>query len=373
MKNKSPPRGRSKHPVMETFFKAITKSHAPATLDFEWKEDDTAGSAESRSTGIVALATTSKSSSVKDSACPFCDAVDTVDTTPFLTCRTCGYVIQRTFDTTAEYRYFAQEDRGGDPTRVGAPQDAHLPQASLSTVILGGYRNTKAMYGVRKYHTWNTMPYKERALIQTYERLSLIGLNFGINQSVIEATKALYITLQEVGGRQGLSRDAMLSACLYMALKESGSPRKAKEIADIFGLSSATFTKALKQMQEVFALGRQKGKITAAKAGAGASTRATEYIQLPLSRLPIQRAQQEMIGTLAARIAEKVETDGLSQENMPPSLAAGCLAFVLKRSEAIDIPLSKIAEAAEISAATLQKCLRRLEAHAEVLEGVIGA
>lgn len=347
---------------METFFKSITaRPSAPvdvATTDFEWEETPPSKSS---------------AATVADT-CPFCDAVDTIDAEHYLTCRTCGYIIQRTFDTAAEYRYFAQEDRGSDPTRVGAPQDAHLPQASLSTMILGGYKQTKAMYGVRKYHTWNTMPYKERALLQTYERLSLIGLNFGINQSVIEATKGYYITLQEVGGRQGLSRDAMLSACLYMALKESGSPRKAKDIADIFGLTSATFTKALKQMQEVFALARQKGKL--AKGGAGgagaASTRATEYIQLPLSRLPIQRAQQEMIADLAGRIADKVETDGLSQENMPPSLAAGCLAFVLKRSEAIDIPLSKIAEAAEISVATLQKCLRRLEAHAEVLEGVIG-
>ena len=114
------------------------------------------------------------------------------------------------------------------------------------------------MYRVRKYHSWNTVPYKERSFIQTCERLSLIGLNKGINQSIIEEAKSLYTTLQDIGGRQGLSRDALLSACLYMGLKQSGSPRKPKEIADIFGLSSATFTKALKQMQEVMALARKK-------------------------------------------------------------------------------------------------------------------
>jgi transcription initiation factor TFIIIB Brf1 subunit/transcription initiation factor TFIIB len=345
--------------IMETLFKkfsATTASAAADTMpDFEWEDTPS-------KTGLTAA----------PESCPFCDSYDKLDKSDHIICRSCGYVIERSFDSGAEYRYFAQEDRGGDPTRVGAPQDAHLPQASLGTVILNGYGSAKTMYKVRKYHSWNTIPYKERALIQTYERLSLIGLNFGINQSAIEATKSTYITLQDVGGRQGLSRDAMLSACLYVALKGSGSPRKPKEVADIFGISSATFTKALKQMQEVMALARQKGHLDVMKKPQSASTKAKEYITLPLSRLPIQRTQMDHLASLAEQIANKVETDGLSQENMPPSLAAGCIAFVLKRAEAIDIPLTKIAEAAEISVATLQKCLRRLETHSEVLEELIG-
>lgn len=345
---------------MEILFKSISEKKVASTTldtmpDFEWDETP--------SKIGLAIATDCN-------ICPYCKSIDNLDHTDYLTCRSCGFVIQRNFDTSAEYRFFAQEDRGGDPTRVGAPQDAHLPQASLGTVILNGYGSAKTMYKVRKYHSWNTIPYRERALIQTYERLSLIGLNFGINQSIIETTKSTYITLQDVGGRQGLSRDAMLSACLYVALKESGSPRKPKEVSDIFGLSSATFTKALKQMQEVMALARQKGRVENNKKPQSASTKAKEYIALPLSRLPMQRTQMDHIKRLAEKIAEKVEIDGLSQENMPPSLAAGCLAFVLKRSEAIDIPITKIAEASEISLATLQKCLRRLEMHAEILESL---
>jgi DNA-binding MarR family transcriptional regulator len=158
-----------------------------------------------------------------------------------------------------------------------------------------------------------------------------------------------------------------------MSLKQSGSPRKPKEISDIFGLNSATFTKALKQMQEVMALARQKGLLNNNKSNkpSQASTRATEYIQLPLSKLPIPRNQMDHLYTLCKRVAEKSEEAGLSQENMPPSLAAGCVAFVIKRCEILNIPVSKIAEASEISVATLQKCLRRLEGQAEILETVL--
>jgi hypothetical protein len=178
----------------------------------------------------------------------------------------------------------------------------------------------------------------------------------------------------------------------------------------MFGLSSATFTKALKQLQEILAMARQKGllggdkkgvagmeegmgggaaaasaasappamkKTMIVSAGAAAkaravcpSTKATEYIALPLSRLPLPRLQMEHMTTVCTRLAEKVEELGLGQENMPPSLAAGCVAFVVKRTEGVDISMAQLAEVADISIATLQKCLRRLEAHASDLEAL---
>ena len=105
--------------------------------------------------------------SVDADTCPNCFNVDCLYSTDLVTCRECGHIASRPFDNTAEYRYFSQEDRGGDPTRVGAPQDPRLPEASLGTVILNGYGTAKAMYRVRKYHSWNTVPYKERSFIQT--------------------------------------------------------------------------------------------------------------------------------------------------------------------------------------------------------------
>ena len=291
--------------------------------------------------------------------CPHCFNTDCLYTTDLTTCRECGYVVARPFDTGAEYRFFSHEDRGGDPTRVGAPMDPRLPEASLGTVILGGRGCAKAMWRVRKYHSWNTVPYKERVYIQTCERLSLISLNAGINQATVDDTKHLYVSLHDIGGRQGLGRDALLSACLYTSLKQSGSPRKPKDIADLFGISSMGFTKALKQMQEIMALARQKGMLPMVRHNES-STQAAEYIQLPLSRLPISRAQIEPLLRECQRVAMRAEEIGLAQENMPPSLAAACIAFVVKRAE-VELPFTKIAAACEISVATLQKCLRRLE------------
>jgi transcription initiation factor TFIIB len=314
-----------------------------------------------------------KKTEIDCDTCPYCLNTDCLYLSELITCKECGNIVSRSFDNTAEYRYFSQDDRGGDPTRVGAPQDPRLPEVSLGTIILNGYGSGKTMYRIRKYHSWNTVPYKERSFIKISERLSLIGLNHGINQYIVEESKSLYITLQTVGGRQGLSHDALLSSCLYMSLKQAGSPRKPAEIAELFGISSATFTKALKQLQEIMALARQKGLLnnTTAHKFTQSSTKATEYIQLPLNRLPIPRNLIEIIHQSARRIAEKAEDAGLSQENIPPSLAAGCIAFVIKRNPSLVIPIAKIAQASEISIVTLQKCIRRLESYSNVLEAVL--
>ena len=91
------------------------------------------------------------------------------------TCLKCGTVVARCLDLSAEYRYFSQDDRGGgDPCRVGAPQDNRFPGSSLGTVILatqqGGSANTRwSMNKIRRYHTWNMLPYKERSLLHVFE------------------------------------------------------------------------------------------------------------------------------------------------------------------------------------------------------------
>jgi transcription initiation factor TFIIIB Brf1 subunit/transcription initiation factor TFIIB len=275
-------------------------------------------------------------------------------------CTKCGEIIDRPFDTTAEYRYFTNDDRNGDPCRVGAPQDPRLPEASLGTIILSG--KGKTMHRIRKHHIWNAMPYKERALLQTFERLALISTNNGVSQSIIEDTKEMFVSLHELCDRRGLTRDAILASCLYIALKQAGVPRKPKEVADMFSLSTATFTKAIKYFQEIFTLAEQKGikKKSTVKTGYG-STRAEDYISLPISRLPIPRAKAFEIEKVAKDLANLSEKEGYSIENVPPSLAAGCIAYILSKYPEYDISYTDIAKAADVSIATLQKCLRRLE------------
>jgi transcription initiation factor TFIIIB Brf1 subunit/transcription initiation factor TFIIB len=281
-------------------------------------------------------------------------------------CTKCGEIVDRPFDTSAEYRYFANDDRGADPCRIGAPQDPRLPEASLGTIILGG--KGKMMHSIRKHHIWNSMPYKERALLQTFERIALISTNNGVSQSIVEDTKEMFVSLHDLCDRRGLTRDAILASCLYIALKQAGNPRKPKEVADMFSLSTATFTKAIKYFQEIFTLAEQKGltKKSTVNTGYG-STKAEDYISLPISRLPISRAKAGELEQFAKAVANLSEKEGYSIENVPPSLAAGCIAFVLSKYPQYEVTHNDIAKAADVSLATLQKCLRRLDAWDKVI------
>jgi hypothetical protein len=152
-----------------------------------------------------------------------------------------------------------------------------------------------------------------------------------------------------------------------------GAPRKPKDVADMFHLQNAQFTKAFKEFQCVLALAKQKGLLskTTLIPSQLRTTRASDYIAFPLSKLPIQRNDVESLRTLSMKVADLAELEELSKENMPPSLASAGLTFVLQRCGYTTITPETIAAACDVSEGTLLKCLRRLEAAEETLKKVL--
>lgn len=279
-----------------------------------------------------------------------------------LVCMKCGNVLARMLDSCTEYRYFGAENRNcRDPSRIGAPADHRLPESSLGTMILPT-GNAKIMTRIRRQHQWNMLPYKERALLAAFDRLNLAATNHGVSASIMEDAKELYVKLNGFCDRRGLSRDSLLASCVYSALKRAGTPRKPQDIGAMFSLSHATFTKAFKFFQEVLAQAMQKGLLSETWAPSQlTSTKASDYVTVPLSKLPIPRVDYLRLVEQAKGLADRAESEGVSPENTPPSLAAGVVAYVCEAWKKGEIPMSRIASACEVSAATLQKCLRRLQ------------
>jgi transcription initiation factor TFIIIB Brf1 subunit/transcription initiation factor TFIIB len=281
--------------------------------------------------------------------------------------------MERPIDSGAEYRFFGLEDRGGgDPCRVGAPMDTRFPSSGLGTIILthakGGNSSTRiAMARVRRYHTWNLLPYRERSLLQVFEQIALTATNNGFDQRTMDIAKDMYVKLVEHCDRRGMSRTCVVASSIYSALKQVGQPRKPKEIADIFHLSTAQFTKSLKYFQEILCMAHQRGLLAGGHAEPAAmpSTRASNYISNPLSKLPISRSKFNHVREMAIAVANEVEDKEICPENMPPSLAAGVIAFILRATEDPDtVSCERIAGVCGVSEGTLQKCLKKLEAAA---------
>lgn len=311
--------------------------------------------------------------------CPKCSDIDWQDQEDLTVCKGCGVVIERQLDMGAEYRFFSSDDRcGGDPCRVGAPTDPRFADSSLGTIILGvgrgGHSSARgAMMRIRRFHTWSMFPYKKRSLLQVFEQMTLAATNHGIEQKVIETAKDLYVQLVEHCDKRGLSRASVVASCIYSALKMIGAPRKPKDVADMFHLQNAQFTKAFKDFQCVLAMAKQKGMISQSSIIPSQlkTTHASDYISFPLSKISIQRFDAEKIRNLCVKVADLVEEKELSKENMPPSLASAVIAFVLQRCGYDKITTAVVATACDVSEGTLLKCLRRLEQSESVLKDIL--
>ena len=115
-------------------------------------------------------------------------------------------------------------------------------------------------------------------------------------------------------------------------------------------------------------MAHQRGLLQGGQADPAAmpSTRASDYISNPLSKLPIRRDAFTTIRTQAIALANEVEAKEICSENMPPSLAAGVIAFILRKMLKEDYPegtsCERIASVCGVSEGTLQKCLKKLEA-----------
>ena len=308
------------------------------------------------------------------SNCSKCADMDFRDSDDVITCISCGSVIERTLDMGAEYRFFTADDKGGgDPCRVGAPTDPRFADSSLGTIILGighgGHATARgAMMRIRRFHTWSMFPYKKRSLLQVFEQMSLAASNHGIESRVIETAKDLYTQLVDHCDKRGLSRSSVVASCIYSALKMAGAPRKPKDVADMFHLQNAQFTKAFKDFQCVLAQAKQKGLLSqnVVIPSQLRTTRASDYIAYPLSKLSIPRSETECLREIAIKIADKAEDDELSTENMPSSLASAVITYVLQRC-GYSINIETVASACDVSEGTLIKCLRRLEQSDSVL------
>jgi transcription initiation factor TFIIB len=312
----------------------------------------------------------------------FCDQCETDEhiqnQNDSVLCIRCGLVFEHVLDQGPEYRWFSSEERGSDPTRVGAPQNPLLPESSLGTTMLLRKHHGNAMRKIKRYHTWNLMPYRERNLWGIFEGLHVRAVNAGIGVGVLEEAKRLYAQLSILCVCRGTQKEALLAACLYESLKRSGTPRRPKDIATIFQINIRYVTKGLKQFANLLDMDERLGQkpeptakpkeevvtVESRRAKWDSLSRSTttyeHYIDPFVSKL---EAPRQLTGTLIAltrQICSRADDMGICPENTPPSLTAAAMALACG-ALSIQKTIQEIAAVCDISVVTLHKCLKRLE------------
>lgn len=338
--------------------------------------------------------------------CDMCETDEHIAAeTETVICKRCGEIFDNILDQGPEYRWFTGDDRNPDPTRVGAPQNPLLPESSLGTTMLLRKHHGNAMRKIKRYHTWNLMPYRERNLWGIFEGLHVRAINAGIGVGVLEEAKRLYAQLSSLCVCRGTQKEALLAACLYESLKRSGTPRRPKDIATIFQINLRHVTKGLKQFANLLNMDERMGtRVVAAEnkhntntvpasasmaAGGSVSLATTtvsatvevnvdsrrakwdsisrstttfeHYIEPFVSKLEAPRNFTGTLIVLTRQICTRADDMGICPENTPPSLTAAALALACS-ALSIQKTIQEIAGVCDISVVTLHKCLKRLDA-----------
>jgi transcription initiation factor TFIIIB Brf1 subunit/transcription initiation factor TFIIB len=259
---------------------------------------------------------------------------------------------------------------------------------------------------------WNIMPYRERTLWNVFEGLTVRASNAGISGAIIEEAKQLYAQVSPLCICRGPQKDALLAACLFESLKRHDTPRRPVDIAEIFQIDAKLITRGVKQFSGLLEthLHAEAKKVAAApprvSRKAKPSTAVTESVTVPatvkeekpvsgagalpepkpaalgretlaavastatinfkhflepaLSKLETPRALHGGLVEFAARMGDMIDELGICPETTPSSLAASALAITCEKFSVAKTP-AEIARVCSISAATLQKCLKRIE------------
>ena len=271
-------------------------------------------------------------------------------------CHLCGELQDVRINQEQEWRYYGDSDsKSTDPTRVGMPVNALLPESSLGTIISNRGSHSAEFDKIRQFHSWNTMPYKERSLFRVYEKLQS-AVKAGIPPCIIDNAKALYKMLSEKSITRGANRRGLMASCVYISCKMEDVPRSAKEIADIYGLKVNEMTKGCKKFMEIMNETKKRKEYVIN------SSTPLNFIKRFCSNLDLSQDIRH-ICEYVAFMTTKLD---IVDENTPPSIAAGSIFLVLSLCN-VNISKKAVSQACLISEVTISKCFKKLHTHRQQL------
>ena len=157
-------------------------------------------------------------------------------------CGDCGFVISERVDETGpEWRSFSK-DESDDRSRTGSPTSLAMHDMGLATII--GHAN-KDVTGkplsasmkstIERLRTWDSRSQvhepADRNFRQAFSELDRLKDKLALSNAVIEKTAYIYRKALDKGLVRGRSIPGVLAAALYVACRESGTPRTLNDMS----------------------------------------------------------------------------------------------------------------------------------------------
>lgn len=307
--------------------------------------------------------------SIRDK-CDVCSSDVVLTDDGFLTCKNPACSILYTdesLDQTAEWRYYGADDNQvNDPTRCGMPVNPLLVESSYGCkVMCEGGSYSQDMMKIRRYTEWQSMPYKEKAQYDMFQKITTIAQNNGISKMIIDEALRVHKRISEHKTFRSLNRDGVVGASIYISCKMHNCPRTAKEIATIFNLDNTSATKGCKNAVSI--INELESNLENNEKTTFCKTKPEAFIERYCSRLNIN----DELTKVCQFIAILIDKNNLIPENTPHSIASGIIYFVAFMCK---LPISKkdVNRISDMSEVTINKCFKKLyDMRDKLIPGVI--
>ena len=289
--------------------------------------------------------------------CDLCKSSVAYTENKLLTCtnKNCGVIYKDVLDQAAEWRYYGADDSSMvDPTRCGMPINPLLKESSYGCKVVCNGRSSYEMRKIRRYTEWQSMPYKEKAQYDEFEKIKTLSKNAGIPKIIIDEALRQHKRLSEMKTFRGCNRDGIIAASVYIAGRIHNYPRTAKEIATVFVLDNTSATKGCKNA--VGLLNKMEEDDSQLKKIKFHQTKPTAFIERYCSRLNLNKE----LTMVCKFVAKKIEQNNIIPENTPHSVAAGIVYFVAQTCN-LNISKKNVNNVSEISEVTINKCYKKLD------------
>lgn len=290
--------------------------------------------------------------------CEVCTSEVVLTDDGFLTCKNpaCSILYKdESLDQTAEWRYYGADDnQNNDPTRCGMPVNPLLKESSYGCkVMCEGGSYSQDMMKIRRYTEWQSMPYREKAQYDMFQKITTLAQNKGISKMIIDEALRVHKRISEHKTFRSLNRDGVVGASIYIACKIHNCPRTPKEIATIFNLDNTSATKGCKNAVSI--INELESNLDNSEKTNFCKTKPEAFIERYCSRLSIN----DELTKLCQFIAVMIEKQNLIPENTPHSIASGIIYFV---SCMCNLPITKrdVNRVSDMSEVTINKCYKKL-------------
>lgn len=196
-------------------------------------------------------------------ACSTCNTDQTAITDPEsgeIVCSKCGLVISEKIEDYAhqERRAYSMQE-ADERARTGARTSLAFHDMGLSTIIgktnkdaSGQLLNSAMCSSMDKLRIWDSRIHvnssEDRSLRRAFHQLNTLRDKLGLSDTLVEKSAYLYRKAQERGLIRGRTVDGIMTAAVYIACRETGTPKSLEDISIVSNLKRKDITRCYRRL-----------------------------------------------------------------------------------------------------------------------------